>query len=253
MHVSPVRGDPSFDLSDSRIEVWCVETATAASVIRQLETVLSAEETERAARFQFERHRNAFVVSRGALRVLLSRYTRGSVADIVFAYGSKGKPFLPDSGVDFNVSHTEGVALLAFAQDCALGVDVEHMRPVDDMMQIAKRFFSRGEAEELAALPEEQRETAFFRCWTRKEAYIKAVGDGLSMPLSAFRVSFKEGDPVRWINVGNETSAQSDWTLYNLDVPSAYAAAIAHRGEYKKVVLLARLPTAQLVDLARFS
>jgi len=248
MHVSRAHDHPSFHLSDGRIEVWCVETAARESVIRQLEPVLSAEERERAARFRFERHRNAFVVARGALRVLLARYIGSSSVDVTFVYGPNGKPSLPVSRVEFNVSHTDGVVVLAFAQDCALGVDIECIRPVDNMMQIARRFFCRGEAQELAALPEEQRERAFFRCWTRKEAYIKATGNGLSTPLSEFRVTLKEGEPARFVHIGNETSAPSEWVLHNLDISSAYAAAIAHRGEPKHVVQSPLLPAVLLVD-----
>jgi 4'-phosphopantetheinyl transferase len=248
MHITRACDHPWFDLSGGRIEVWCIETAAQESVIRRLEYVLSAEERERAARFRFERHRDAFIVARGALRVLLARYIGSSAVDVTFVCGPNGKPSLPDSRVEFNVSHTDGVAVLAFAQNCALGVDIECIRPIADMMHIARRFFCRGEAQELAALPEAQRERAFFLCWTRKEAYIKATGDGLSIPLNEFRVTLREGEPARFVHIGNETSAPSGWVLHNLDISSAYAAAIAHRGEPKRVVQSPLLPAMLLVD-----
>ena len=238
---------PGFDLSGGRIEVWCIDTVAQESTIRRLEYVLSAEERERAAQFRFERHRDAFIAARGALRVLLARYLGSSAVDVTFVYGPNGKPSLPDSRVEFNVSHTDGVAVLAFAQDCALGVDIECIRPIADMMHIARRFFCRGEAQELDALPEAQRERAFFQCWTRKEAYIKATGNGLSTALSEFRVTLKADEPARFVHLGNETSGPPEWVLHNLDISSAYAAAIAHRGGPKPVVQSPLLPAVMLL------
>lgn len=246
-------GDPSFDLSDGHIEVWCVETDAATNVIRQMEKVLAPEEISRAEQFHFEHHRNSFVVTRGMLRILLAHYLGEAAGDIIFAYGAKGKPSLPDAKIEFNISHTKGIALFAFALGCELGVDVEQIRPIQDMMQIARRFFSRQESEELLALLEEEKEKAFFRCWTRKEAYIKAVGEGLSIPLNAFRVTFKEEGPVRWIDLGNETSAQPTWALYNLDISSAYVAALAHRGSKRQIVQVGPLPANLLIDAALLS
>lgn len=237
---------PSFQLGHAHIEVWCVEAAAPESVIRRLETVLSTKERERAARFKFERDRNAFVAARGGLRVLLARYLGVSPAGIDFVYGPKGKPSLPDSRIEFNVSHTEGAVLLAFAQECPLGVDIECVRPVQDMMQIARANFCREEGQELAGLPEEHRLRAFFLCWTRKESYIKATGNGLSTALSEVQVSFREGDPVRFVRIGDDPSAASAWSLHNLDVSPAYAAALAYCGGSRQIAQSPLLPVAQL-------
>lgn len=247
MDVSKIHDHPSFHLSDGRIEVWCIEATAPGNVLRQLEAFLSAEEKDRAARFQFERHRNAFVVARGVLRRLLARYVGTSPADVIFEYGPNGKPSLPGCKVEFNISHTDGIVILAFAQDCALGIDIECIRPVDHMMQIAGRFFCPAEAKELAALPEEQRERAFFLCWTRKEAYVKAIGNGLSMPLSEFHVTLKEDEPARFVRIGKVSDA-SEWVLHNLDVSPAYAAAIAYLGAPKHVVRSPLLPAMLPVD-----
>jgi 4'-phosphopantetheinyl transferase len=249
MRVSKTHDDPLFDLSNGRIEVWHVKVAAPDILIHQLAPLLSSDENDRAARFQFARHRNAFVVVRGVLRGLLARYTGVSPADVIFEYGPNGKPSLPGSKIEFNISHTQDIAVLAFTQGCALGIDVECIRPVEQMMQIAARFFSPAEAQELAALPEEQRERAFFLCWTRKEAYIKAVGNGLSMPLNEFQVTLKENEPARFVRIGEENPVSSEWILHNLDLLfPAYAAAIAYRGAPKPVVQSALLPATLPVD-----
>lgn len=250
MHLSRKHDHSSFHLNDARIEVWCVETLAPESVIRQLQSVLSVEELERAARFKFERDRNAFIVARGVLRVLLACYLGSFPGDVEFVYGTKGKPSLPDSRIEFNISHSNGVVLLAFTQGCALGVDIEYVRPVQEMMQIASRNFCLEEALELAGLPEEQRERAFFRCWTRKESYIKATGNGLSSPLSEFRVAFKEGEPARFVHIGNDPSAAAAWTLHDLDVSPAYAAAIAYRGQPRRIAQSPLLPAVRLAESA---
>jgi 4'-phosphopantetheinyl transferase len=250
MHLSRKHDYPSFHVSDALIEVWCVEASAPESVIRQLKSVLSADERERAARFKFERDRNAFIVARGVLRVSLARYLGASPAEVDFVYGPKGKPSLPDSRIEFNISHTDRVVLLAFSQGCALGVDVECVRLVQDMMQIARRNFCLDEALELEGLPEEKRQRAFFRCWTRKESYIKATGNGLSTPLSEFRVAFKEGQTARFVHIGNDPSAASAWVLHDLDVSPDYAAAIAYRGETRQIAQSLLLPVAQLTESA---
>lgn len=238
---------PSFRLGDARVEVWSVESAAPESVIRQFQNVLSAEERTRAANFRFERDRNAFVVARGVLRVLLARYLGASPADVEFAYSSKGKPSLPGSIIEFNISHTDGAVLLAFAQECALGVDIESVRPVPDMMQIARGNFCLEEALELADLPEEERQRAFFQCWTRKESYIKATGNGLSTPLSEVRVSFREGEPASIVRIGNDPAAADAWVLHNLEVSPAYAAAIAYCGAPRRISLSPFMLAARLV------
>jgi 4'-phosphopantetheinyl transferase len=127
------------------------------------------------------------------------------------------------------------VALFAFGIGCPLGVDVERIRPMRDMLTIAHRFFCSDEAAELAALPEADRERAFFLCWTRKEAYIKATGDGLATPLGEFRVSLKPGEPASFLHLGNDPTAAPLWALHNLWIAEDYAAAIAHAGEPRTI------------------
>jgi 4'-phosphopantetheinyl transferase len=200
--------------------------------VAQLESLLTPDERDRAGRFHFDRLRHSFILARGSLRLLLGRYLGAAPAGVRFAYGEKGKPALadPSSRLHFNASHSGGIALCAFTLDCEIGVDVEQMRPLPDMQGIARRFFCAEESGELMALPEHQREAAFFRCWTRKEAYIKAIGDGLSAPLDGFAVTLRPDEPARLKHIANNTAAGEAWTLQNAEASPGYAAAVAYRG-----------------------
>jgi 4'-phosphopantetheinyl transferase len=239
---------PSWDLTNRRVEVWSVDTMSPPAVVRRLETVLSVDERERAARFGLERHRDAFIVARGVLRMLLARYVDRRSEDLLFVYGTKGKPSLTGNPLDFNVSHSDGIAVFAFARGCELGVDVERIHALTDMMEIARRFFSPGEAEELTGLPEEEREHAFFHCWTRKESYVKATGNGLFTPLRDFRVTLRPDEPARFIYVENDPSTALQWTLHNLRIAPAFAAAMAYRDQPRPVLQSSLLPAARVLE-----
>src|SRR5690606_26602872 len=144
-------------------------------------------------------------------------------ADIQFTYGSEGKPALePPSDLHFNVSHSDEIALYAISFQQEVGVDIECMRPLDDIDQLAARTFSAHEYADWALLPETQKQAGFFNCWTRKEAFIKAVGQGLSYPLSAFDVSLKPGKPARFLRMDRESV--QEWSLVDLCPASGFAA-----------------------------
>jgi 4'-phosphopantetheinyl transferase len=227
--------------------VWSVRTAAPTSVIGHFEQVLSPDERDRAARFRFPHLRDSFILARGCLRLLLGRYLNVSPAGIQFRYGAKGKPSI--DGVDFNMSHSGGLAVFAFTRGCELGVDVEKMRPLDDMQNIANRFFCREEAMELMSLPPEQREHAFFLCWTRKEAYIKAVGDGLSVPLDSFRVTLKPLESAQFLHIAQDPQVAKGWTLHNFQLNSGYAAALAYYGTERPITQLPVINPAQLLSI----
>jgi 4'-phosphopantetheinyl transferase len=219
-------------------------------VTAQFTALLSADERERAARFAFAHLRRSFTLARGALRILLGRTLGMAPAAIRFVYGEKGKPGLAEPGrVRFNMSHSGELALIAIGLDCELGVDIERIRPLPDLQEIAARFFSREEETELMALPEDLREAAFFRCWTRKEAYIKAIGDGLSAPLDGFAVSLRDGEPARMIQIGGDAAAAGAWRLHHLDVEPGYVAALAYRGERHIIRVSPPADPAPLFDL----
>jgi 4'-phosphopantetheinyl transferase len=190
---------------------------------------LAPDEKGRAARFHFQRDREHFIIARGLLRALLSRYLNVRPADLSFSYSAHGKPFLVSQHggvVRFNVSHSHGLALLAFTQGRDLGVDVEQIRPEVAGEQIAERFFSACEVAALRALPASQQAEAFFNCWTRKEAYIKARGEGLSLPLHQFDVSLAPGEPAALLRTRISANEASRWSMIELAPGASYKAAL---------------------------
>lgn len=199
-------------LRDDEIHVWCVELDEAADAAA-LATCLSASERERAGGLPSSAHRRRFVVARATLRRLLGRYLGQEPGAVVFACGAHGKPFLPQGGLHFNVSHTQGLVLYAIASAREVGVDVEWMRPQVAHERIAARFFALEEREMLAQVPAEERRVAFYHIWTRKEAYLKARGDGLAAGLDTFAVSLEaeallhSGEGRRWKLVAWEPAA----------------------------------------------
>lgn len=212
-------------LSDGDAHVWILPlTATSARSL-SLQGLLSAEELERAARFRFEKHRVHYALTRGMLRRLLGAYLSVSPHQIAFRYSSHGKPELPDRRLEFNISHTEGMAILGFTRGRRIGVDVEHVRSDFHVEEIAERFFSPAERAALRQVSPERRREAFFRIWTRKEAFIKAVGEGLSHPLHQFDVSLD--DTAQLIATRPDASEASRWRLENLTVAGGFAAAVA--------------------------
>ena len=167
------------DLPEDQIEVWSVDLNISDNDLADFRPTLSMDESARADRFYFERHRRRFVAARASLRVVLAAYVDLDPSNIEFEYGHKGKPRLAGKaanfGLHFSVSHSNERALIAVSR-LPLGVDLEFIRPMKDCQAIAKRFFSEAEQSSLFALPPERKLEAFFTCWTRKEAYVKAVG-----------------------------------------------------------------------------
>ncbi len=227
-------------ISDGEIHVRAMRIEATAEAAAGFAGLLSEDERERAARFRFEHLRYSFTCARGALRVLLGGYLGIAAAAVEFGYGSNGKPFLKSGdSIRFNASHSGDWAVFAFASGCDVGIDVEKVRPLPDMADIARNYFCRAEWEALMSLPAEEREAAFFRCWTRKEAYIKATGEGLSAPLDAFQVTLDADAPARFLHIGHDESAAAEWTLEDLRVAPGYAAALACRGTQRRISIQA--------------
>jgi 4'-phosphopantetheinyl transferase len=197
-------------------------------------STLDQDERTRASRFHFDKHRRHFVVSRGFLRALLGRYLDTSPEAVRFAYGPHGKPMLEgehrDSSLRFNASHSGDWAVYAFVQEHEIGVDVEQIKEDFATEGIAERFFSVREVQILNALPEAEKPAAFFRCWTRKEAYIKAIGTGLSHPLDTFDVTLAPGEPAALLRVARDPESIARWSIFDLEVGAEYAAALAVAG-----------------------
>jgi 4'-phosphopantetheinyl transferase len=214
----------------AEVHVWMIDLAGAAEIGAAL-GLLSADERDRAGRFRFDRDRRAFILTRAALRVMLGRYLGAPPEGIRFVYGNRGKPALAGRGalLQFNVSHSGNRAALAFTAGCEVGIDVEQIRAMPDVVAIAERYFSAEERADLARVERAARTAAFFRCWTRKEAYIKATGEGLSAPLDGFQVTLEPGAGARFVHVRGDRSEATAWQLRDLEPGSGYAAALAIR------------------------
>jgi 4'-phosphopantetheinyl transferase len=229
---NPVAWSPaevSLELGAQEVHLWRASLDCEISALSRLEATLSADELARADRFVFKTDRSYFVAARGILRELLGAYLMLSPTELQFCYGNHGKPALdPEtdcSGLQFNLSHSGGVGVYAFSHGRKLGIDVEQIRPQLAGEDIARRYFAARELAELRALPPQLRVTGFFLCWTRKEAYVKAHGAGLSIPLDSFVVSLTPGRPPELHSVD---SAQ--WSLRSFEPSPGYVAAIVGEG-----------------------
>jgi 4'-phosphopantetheinyl transferase len=232
------------------VHVWFVELALDPASAETCSGILSADERERASRFRFERTESAFTLSRGILRALLGRYLAIEPDRVRFAYEARGKPRLafPESSLQFNLAHSGEFAAYAFASGCAVGVDIEKVRTVPEQESIVRRFFAHEECEEWLDLEAAQRDGAFYLCWTRKEAYIKALGGGLSIPLDSFRVSLRPGAPASPIHATGDPAAASGWSLYSLSPADGYIASLAVPEGKRRVRIVPRMTAAEVLE-----
>ena len=214
------------------VHVWRVDLGAAASQGRLADDSLSDEEHVRAARLRRPADRDRYVGSHRALRIILARYLNILPEQIRYRASAQGKPGLApgfdDSQLRFNLAHSGDLALVAVAQGREVGVDVEHFRPLPEVETIAERQFSAGEREALAKLPEAERPRAFFNIWSCKEAFIKAIGQGLAYPLANFSVPLAAIAGSRPARV--ESNASQDWGLRTLAVGTGYAGAVVAEG-----------------------
>jgi 4'-phosphopantetheinyl transferase len=222
----------ALSLTSGEVHLWRarleqppeLETTLQENFLRALDQA----ERERASRFHFEKHRRRFILGRGFLRTLLARYLQTRPEDVSFSYGPYGKPALSAEhhSLRFNASHSHELAVYAFAQGHEVGVDLEYIKKDLATEDIARHFFSAYEVETLSTLPEAERSAAFFRCWTRKEAYIKAIGTGLSHPLDEFDVTLAPGEHAALLRDHRDPDAPRRWSMFNLELGD-YAGALA--------------------------
>lgn len=223
-------------LNVNEVHVWQAKLDDHdADLLRPL---LAADEISRADRFHFAKDRNHYIVARALLRKLLAAYLGISLEinaeAIRLSYGEKGKPFLTDpehAPLKFNLAHSHGLALYAFSLGREVGIDLEFVKEDLESEEIAQRFFSPREVQVLKTIPANLRRQAFFDCWTRKEAYIKARGEGLSLPLEAFDVAFAPGEPAALLRNDQEPAEVERWTMRSLAAPSGYVAALVAEGD----------------------
>ena len=225
---SRVAGTPA--LAQNEIHIWHQNLAPGRADVEALGGLLSPDEMERALRFRFDANRNEFMVCRGTLRALLGQYLGVPPKELCFEYSEFGRPRLAtvhsEGDLDFNVSHSGGHALLGFARGRKMGLDIEKIRWDFGTSEIAERFFSEAERSALRYLPQEQRHEAFFRCWTRKEAFIKALGEGLSHPLDQFDVSLAPSVPAQLLATRPDAKEAQRWRIWDLQAPTGYSAAL---------------------------
>ncbi|GAC1425482.1 MAG: 4'-phosphopantetheinyl transferase superfamily protein [Ktedonobacteraceae bacterium] len=222
----------NIKVSADNVHVWRASLEMPDLIVQHLIHVLSTEEMAKARSFRFEKHRLHWIVARGLLRTLLGWYLEEDPQQLCFRYNSYGKPSLesPISDIQFNISHSRDLALYAFSFSRQIGVDVEYMRSDFDYEDLAKYSFSPFEREELRAVPVEAKRQAFFNGWTRKEAYIKARGKGVSIPLDQFDVVLKPGEPATLMSSREDPRETQRWSFYALDPGTDYAGALVVEG-----------------------
>ena len=221
-----------MELSHSKVHIWHASLEATAEQLHKSHNVLADDELHRAERFHFDLDRKRFMVARALLRRILSIYTKEEPGEHSFAYNAFGKPSLNDAGcLHFSVSHSGTEAIYAISHDRDIGIDIECIRPLMYSDQIVERFFSKVEYEAFHNLPGHLRSRAFFSCWTRKEAYLKALGKGLSHPLDAFSVSFLPGEPALSISTQHSNvNEEPGWTVRDVCVNPGYVAAVVVQG-----------------------
>jgi len=223
-----------IQLAINEVHVWRAALEAPLNVVNLLQRVLSPDEYDHARRFYFEKDRRHWIVAHGILRLLLGRYLDVEASELKFVINDYGKPALAQSPhearLHFNLSHSGELALYAFAYDREVGIDVEHIRVTLDYEEVASHYFSSYECAVLHALPISLWEEAFFSCWTRKEAYIKARGKGLSLPLDQFDVSLTPGEPAALLTDRKDPSAPAHWSLCTLSPGVGYAGTVAIEG-----------------------
>jgi 4'-phosphopantetheinyl transferase len=222
-------------LTAEDVHVWRIALEVGDTLLSRLREMLADDERRRAERFHFDKDRRHFIAGRGSLRVLLARYLTRRPEEVRFTYTNYGKPMLADESnigdVRFNLTHSHGLALLAVTRGRDLGVDVERLRDMErDGEPLAERFFSPREAAALRSLPPELRREAFFHCWTRKEAYIKANGKGLALPLDQFDVSLHPGEPAALLATRHDPEEAARWSMHSLFPGEEYVGVLAVEG-----------------------
>ena len=223
------------------IHIWKIYLDVSNELVQIARGVLSRDEVDRADRFRLEGDRRRFTIAHAAMREILAHYLAAEPRRLTFEYGAQGKPRLVaarNAGeLKFNFSHSSDLALLGVTRQISVGIDLEAVCFDFAVEEIAQSFFSADEVRTLLELPKGLRVKAFFCCWTRKEAYIKALGKGLSIPLDSFSVEFRPNEPAGLLRVESDTEGISCWSIYNIEIDSAYAGALVAEGKGHKICL----------------
>ena len=222
-------------LQKNRIDIWRVKLNLKDSEVNVLRCILSEDEQNRANSYKFFKQRKLFILSRVRLRQILSMYLGVIPERIIFNYGSQGKPFLPQShngeGISFNLSHSGEMSVYAVGTGIEMGIDIEKPDKKVNFLNLAKRYFTEMEYNPIMSLPEGERLKAFYRCWTRKEAYIKGKGSGIAKMLDKTSVSCLPGEPSKLLANSLEPHDIYSWTIEDLNIGVPYIGAIAYKGK----------------------
>jgi 4'-phosphopantetheinyl transferase len=237
MPINPALGFelPVRTVTRGEAHVWKLPLDLDKRMLAKVASLLSPDERKRADRFQFEVHRDRFIAGRGMLRLILGRYCDVQPAELRFDYAPNGKPILrwgegicsSGDALHFNLAHSEGVGVLAVTRVGPVGVDVEQVREFPEVSELVRRFFSVGEAAEFSTLRREGQSTAFFTLWTRKEALLKAIGEGIGQSLDRVEVTFLPGVPARVLSLPTYLAASCEWSLVDLMISPSYVGALA--------------------------
>jgi 4'-phosphopantetheinyl transferase len=230
-----IKPKDSVIISNSETHVWLLPLELNKRGLEKAKSLLDNHEKTRAEQFYFHRHRNHYIAARGQMRKLLSQYLNVENDRIKFSYNEFGKPYLEKNLIQFNLSHSNKLALFAVNLQYELGVDIEWMKRKSNLLQIGKRFFSTNEYAQLKLLPEKLQRQGFFNCWTRKESYIKARGKGLGISLSKFEVSLIPGESVQIKSTAHEPDAVKKWKLYAFNPHAEYAAGLTINTNHTQV------------------
>lgn len=222
----------NLTLEKNDVHIWCTNLDLSREKIQQLETILSQEEINRANQFYFEKHRHRFIVARSSLRIILGQYINIKSDRIQFDYTPKGKPYLVGrEEIEFNVSHSENMSLYGVTGNRPIGVDIEYLRPIEDAAKLAKRFFCPSEYEVISPLAPGEREKAFFRAWTAKEAFLKATGEGIGGGLDQVEIDLTSQESIKLLKIQNNCHAANEWSLLPLILADDYIGAVVVKGK----------------------
>ncbi len=226
-------------LKDNEVHVWCSSLVLDSKILNRLRLTLSADELERANRFHFQKDQCSFIAGRGILRSILADYLQTRPKDIEFRYNTRGKPSITNvplrSEINFNLSHSHGLAVYAVTQRREIGIDIERLRSNLSFRRIARRFFTTEEFEKLNSLTGEEFIEGFFKLWTHKEAYIKAKGTGLSIPLNRFAVTINRDQTVRIKEIGLNPDGERSWSFHSLTPEPGYVGALVVEGKNVRI------------------
>lgn len=224
------------ELGSNSVHVWSCQAIENSDHLNELIKILSEDEVLRANKFRFEKDKAVYITAKYLLRSGLSNYLQLKAKEIIFDYSEYGKPsFMGNVEIDFNVSHSGNRIIIGFARNRTIGVDIEKIKENFDPLELAENFFSEEEIKALSETKESERFQAFYRCWTRKESFIKAVGEGLSYPLDSFAVTMDNDKSTRFIKIDNIQDSKRDWQLHSFVPADKYIAALTTDGAPQKI------------------